>query len=191
MKNHHHIFRRAVHIFGLQATTVYYLIPDNVFISQFDKNYAMLICLICVIEFEYIRITKNWQIPGFRPYERYRFSALLWAALGLFICYLMCPYYIGAPLVLCAAWVDPLMGELRARNFHNPNIVGFASYFMILLISLLYLAPLPLNKILVISGVGSTVGTVCEAKKNYYLDDNFLMLVCPAVTIMFLLKFLP
>jgi len=185
-----HVLRRVVHILGLQATLIYYAIPDEIFYSPLDKNYAMLIALLCVFEFEYIRITRNWNIPGIRPYEKYRFSAVFWASLGLFICYLLCPYFVGIPVVLGAAWVDPLMGELRRKNFRFPFIPGFAAYFLILFLALLFLSPFQPIPIIFLSLVASSVAILCECWKNYYLDDNFLMLTLPPIAAMVIIVFL-
>ncbi|MEM3396965.1 MAG: hypothetical protein QXE27_06835 [Thermoplasmata archaeon] len=190
MEPNYHLLRRGVHIIGLQLTLIYYLIPSTLFFSPLDKNYAMLVSLICVFEFEYIRVTRGWEIPGIRPYERYRFSAVLWSAIGLFICYVMCPYFIGIPVVVATAWVDPLMGELRRNNFKFVPEIGFVVYFLIFLSFLSYLSNLSMINILFISLVAAVVGILCETQKNYYLDDNFLLLTFPAIAAMCLITFM-
>ncbi|MCX8173225.1 MAG: hypothetical protein N3F63_01250 [Thermoplasmata archaeon] len=190
MEPNHHLLRRAVHIIGLQLTLIYYLIPSTLFFSPLDKNYAMLVSLICVMEFEYIRVTRNWEIPGIRPYERYRFSAVFWSAVGLFVCYLMCPYFVGIPIVVAAAWVDPLMGELRRKNYGFSWVLGFTVYFLIMFLLLVSISPLSLLHTGLVSLVAAAIGIICETWKNYYLDDNFLLLTFPAIGVMCLVTFL-
>ncbi|MEM4161316.1 MAG: hypothetical protein QW531_04975 [Thermoplasmata archaeon] len=190
MEPNYHLLRRSVHILGLQATLVYYALPSTIFFSPLDKNYVMLVALICIMEFEYIRVTKKWEIPGLRGYERYRFSAVLWSAIGLFICYLICPYFIGIPVVVAAAWVDPLMGELRRKNCRFTYLLGFPVYFLIFLLSLIYLSSFPLPELVILSFTAASVGIICEAWKNYYLDDNFLLLTFPGIAVLCLLRIL-
>lgn len=190
MDHNHHLLRRVVHIIGLQLTLIYYFIPSTLFFSPYDKNYAMLVALICVFEFEYIRVAKNWQIPGLRPYEKYRFSAVFWSAIGLFICYLMCPYFVGIPVVVAAALVDPLMGELRRKHSRFSHLIGFIVYFLIFFVSLAFFSNLSSFHITVICLTTAVVGIVCETWKNHYLDDNFLLLTFPAITAMCLITFM-
>lgn len=189
MDKNQHLLRRATHIFGLHATLVYYLIPSTIFYTRIDKNYAMLIFLICVLEFEYIRVTKNWQIPGIRPYEKYRFSAVFWTATGLFICYIMCPEYIGIPTVLSLAWIDPLMGELRNKRMNYFWLYGLCISFSIFLCFMLWLSRMQIWQCIALSLIASILCVLCETKKNYYIDDNFLMLVVPSIAVMCILTF--
>ena len=113
-----------------------------------------------------------------RDYENYRISAAAWTALALTVTLAFFPIGIALPIVLGMAWVDPLMGEMRARKSRYYPSLPVVLYFVLIIIPLSYfygLTPL----VIAASLVATFLGITSEIKKNWYVDDDFLMIVVP------------
>jgi hypothetical protein len=81
-------------------------------------------------------------------------------------------------VILGMGWIDPIMGIMRARKSKYYPAVPIVLYFILMIVPLTYffgLTPL----VLVASIMATFLGIISEIKKNWYIDDDFTMLIVP------------
>jgi hypothetical protein len=171
------VLRRLVHI-SAPAFLIYYYLPDPVFPGFVAKQPGLFLFLALILAIEAFRLYFSPHIIGMREYENYRISAAAWTAMALTITLAFFPIGIALPIVLGMAWVDPLMGEMRARKSRIYPSLPVVLYFFLMIIPLSYfygLTPL----VIAASIVATCLGILSEIMKNWYVDDDFLMIVVP------------
>jgi hypothetical protein len=171
------VLRRLVHV-SAPVFLVYYYLPDPVFPGLFGKQPGLFLFLALILVIEALRLYFSPHIIGMRDYENYRISAAAWTAMALTVALAFFPIGIALPVVLGMGWVDPLMGIMRARKSKYYPAVPIVLYFVLMLVPLAYffgLTPL----VLVASFVATFLGIISEVKKNWYVDDDFLMIIVP------------
>jgi hypothetical protein len=175
------VFRRLVHLLT-PVFLVYYWVPDPVWTDGPSKGVGLVFLLLLVFLFETIRRISGLRVVGLRNYERMRMAAYAWAALGLTFVFLTMPFEIAVPAVIGMAWVDPLIGELRARKRELYPQVPIAVYFFLALISLTLLVGLNAWTFIA-AAVSAPVAVWVERQRFWKLDDDLTMMVIPAVLI--------
>lgn len=180
------ILRRAVHL-CTPAFLVFYLLPDPLWEGGITRVQGLLIVLATVMVFEGARLLMRIEIPGMRDYEYGRMSAAAWAAIGMTIAFLFFPLEYAAPAFFGMGWVDPLIGELRSRGSVMYPWLPSIVYFLIVLIALTLLVGIG-AEVVVASLTATVVGIGVERMRTRYVDDDFLMLVVPLVTIAVVLE---
>ena len=171
------VLRRLVHI-SAPAFLIYYYLPDPVFPGFVAKQPGLFLLLALILAIEAFRLYFSPHIIGMRDYENYRISAAAWTAMALTVTLAFFPIGIAMPIVLGMAWVDPLMGEMRGRKSRHYPGLPVVLYFALMIIPLSYfygLTPL----VVAASIVATFLGIMSEIKKNWYIDDDFLMIVVP------------
>ena len=175
-----HWYRRVFHAFG-SSFLLYYMLPNIDWIN-FLKIYILLIILGFAFVLEYLRIKGiigSVHFFGMRLYEQKRVCSYLYFAIALVILLLFFPQQIAIPCILCACLADPIMGEIR---FHRREIVVYIGGFLICMFFFLvtwYSA----DKWIwffasIIGGVSAVIG---ETKKLWWIDDDFLIQILPAI----------
>jgi len=177
-----HWYRRVFHTFGA-ALVLYYMLPDIDWINTL-KIYAPPILVVFALSLEILRLNGHLSSNhffGLRMYEQKRLGSYVFFAVGILILLMFFPQQIAIPCILCACLGDPIIGELRNRsNKRYANSIGFIIcmfFFMIVWhksnIYLLFL-------ISIIGGFGAIIG---ETKKFWWLDDDFMIQILPAILI--------
>jgi hypothetical protein len=171
------VLRRLVHI-SAPVFLVYYYLPDPVFPGFIGKQPGLFLLLALILVIEAFRLYFSPNIIGMREYENYRISAAAWTAMALTVSFAFFPIEITLPIVLGMGWIDPIMGIMRARQSKFYPSVPTVLYFILMIVPLSYffgLTPL----VIIASVVVTFLGIMSEIKKNWYIDDDFLMIIVP------------
>jgi len=169
---------------------VYYLLPDPLWPGGLTRDSALLLLLALVFILELARLLAGAEVPGMRPYEGDRISAAAWAALGMTIALLFFPPEYVTPVILGMGLVDPLIGELRARDSAlYPALPAAVYFFMALLAMILMIGPGA--NVLIASAAATGLALAAEKPKLRLVDDDFLMLIVPLVGVHLILELLP
>jgi hypothetical protein len=174
-----HVLRRLVHI-SAPAFLIYYFLPDPAFPGVIGNQPGLFLFLVFILVIEALRLHFSPYIIGMRDYEYHRISAAAWTAVALTFTFEFFPFEIALPVVLGMGWVDPIMGMMRARKSKLYPAVPVAVYFILMVVPLSYffgLTPL----VILASVVGTFLGIMSEIKKNWLVDDDFLMIVIPLI----------
>ncbi len=171
-------YRRAFHTFAA-CLIAYYLIPENTgnLLWLYVLKRAVVVSVMCILIFvEAIRlkgIIKTDVFFGLRLYERKRVCSYLYFGLASSLLLLLFPQAIAVPCILCAAIVDPVMGELRwvAQKWFS---IAFGSVLSLGLFLVCNYNPLP-------AALGSCLVILGEIGSNKYMDDDFTMQMMPAI----------
>ncbi len=177
-----HWYRRVFHAFGA-SFLLYYMLPDVYFINIL-KIYIPPIIVIFAISLEVLRLKgylSSSHFFGLRMYEKKRLGSYVFFAIGILLLLMFFPQQIAIPCILCACLGDPIIGELRSIfNKKYANIIGFIIcmfFFMIVWYkSNIYL-------LLLVSIVGASGAVIGETKKFWWLDDDFMIQILPAVLV--------
>jgi hypothetical protein len=173
------VLRRLVHVCA-PVFLVYYYLPDPVFPGFVGKQPGLILFLAVILVIEALRLYFSPHIIGMRDYENHRVSAAAWTAVALTITLTFFPVQIAVPVVLGMGWVDPIMGIMRAKKSKYYPAVPVIIYFILMIVPLGFffgLTPL----VILASMVATFLGIMSEIKKNWYLDDDFLMIIIPLV----------
>lgn len=171
-------FRRSAHVF---ATTFisYYFLPDSGYIGIL-KRIIVLSLLIIIIALDIARLKrKRYRLTGLRDYEENRIGSYVYFGIGTSILLLLFPQQIAIPCIVSAALADPVAGELRKINLKLSYLIVFMLSFFIF-----YSTWLTSPYAILISVTSSLSLTLSELKKFRYLDDDLLMQIVPALTIL-------
>jgi len=167
------LLRRGIHISSAGLLS-YYLLPPDMYGAGLPRELVVLAFLVPVLAVEAYRWARRPVILGLRENETKRVSAVAWGAVGLAVAFVLFPQKIVVPCVLGMAFVDPLIGELRAGWPRGYPYLPLALYYLICLLAGLGWAP---------SLVASAVALGAEAPKIPQIDDDFRMLVVPLVAL--------
>jgi hypothetical protein len=151
------VLRRLVHI-SAPAFLVYYYLPDPIFPGLFGKQPGLFLFLALILVIEALRLYFSPHIIGMRDYENYRISAAAWTAMALTVAFAFFPIELVLPVILGMGWV--------------------VLYFVLMIVPLAYF--FGLTPLVVLSSIVATfLGIMAEVKKNWYIDDDFLMIMVP------------
>lgn len=176
------LVRRLAH-FAIALAPLYYLLPVQLpFIGV--RRWVLLIAFFAsVAAFEHWRHAKGVTFLGLRPHERWAVASFLWAAAGITLVLWLFPHELASASLVAMALADPLAGELR-RAGKRFVVVGFLEgviYLLLALAVLVYMGPWPFAGSVLLALVGATVAVPAECIKTRYVDDDFSMLVLPAI----------
>ena len=191
------VARRIFHATFVPLFFVYYLIPDRVYLYDTERLFGFVTCLACICMFEYTRRRLNWQFFMLRRYENIpptyyvwaRPASYVWAAIAIFIAIVFFPIYFAVPVLLCMAWVDPLLGELRTRKVRHPWLIGTVVYFGIMfpllyVLALLFRTP-PYDPLHAagFSVLAAAASILAEGPNIKWLDDDLTMTILPLLVL--------
>ena len=181
-----HWYRRVFHTFGA-IFLVYYLIPSDVYWSGFLKIWIPVAILFLILVLEGLRIAgkiSSGYFFGLRMYEEKRVGSYVFFGLALLILLLFFPQHIAVPCILCACIADPIMGEIRNR--FDVKFVYIVGFLVCLLFFMVSWHRSSVWVMVLVSIVGATGAVVGETKKIWWLDDDFMIQILPAVLILLL-----
>lgn len=178
-----HWYRRVFHTFGA-SFLVYYMLPDVEWINLL-KFWIPLLIVTFAFVLEYLRIKRKINSShffGLRMYEKNRVGSYLFFGVAILILLLFFPQQIAIPCILCACLADPIIGEVRYHfGRKEAYIIGF-SVCMFFFVVTWYKASIWI--VLLASIVGAAGAVIGETKKFWWLDDDFMIQMVPAVLLL-------
>lgn len=179
MKKEFRFVRRAIH--GMAGVSlVYYLLPLELF--GFHRRVLLGALVIAILVFELIRSSMGWDIPLLRDYERRDMAAYAWFVFAVGLCMLIFPMHISAVCIMGMGIVDPIIGEMHKHWKRLYPLVPLIIWILISIFFYWWLTEIGVFAVLVLSIVGSVVAVAVE-KPNIYIDDDFLMVIVPALVL--------
>ena len=181
-----HWYRRVFHAFGA-CFLFYYMLPNVDWINLLKFWVPPLIIVFAVI-LEILRlkgVISSDHFFGLRMYEKNRVGSYLFFGLAVLILLRFFPQQIAIPCILCGCLADPVMGEIRHRfGKVRVYLVGLLLCIVFFMVSW-YKADLWI--VFLVSIVGASGAVVGEVKKFWWLDDDFMIQIVPAVLLIILL----
>ena len=184
-----HLLRRGIHL-GMSFIPVLYFqfgedVADKVSLSL--AQVVSVVILVAIVG-EALRLKFGVTIIGQRAYEAKQVSALAWGAIAIGMVLLLAPEKAYAyPLILSLSLGDPLLGEMRRKDFSVSAVIWAGT----------------LGVGLIWAACGILVGTpwllvalmgpICVASewpRLRYIDDNATMLLIPLAVVLVLEPFL-
>ena len=177
-----HWYRRVFHTFGA-AFLVYYILPNDIEWLNLTKFWVPLGIVIFTVTLEYLRISgriDSKHFFGLRMYEKNRAGSYVFFAVGILLLLLLrFPQQIAIPCILCACIADPIMGEVRHR--FEKKYVYITGFVVCLLFFMIAWYKAAIWLMLLVSIVGATGAVIGETKKFWWLDDDFMIQILPAI----------
>ena len=178
-----HWYRRAFHAFGA-SFLLYYILPDIDWINIL-KLWVPPAIVLFVIILEVLRLTgkiSSNHFFGLRMYEKNRIGSYLFFAVAILILLRFFPQQISIPCILCATLGDPIIGEIRKQFSRNyVYIFGFFVCMFFFFISWYKSDAMLIIMVAIVGAFGAIVG---ETKKFWWLDDDFMIQMIPAVLLL-------
>ncbi|MGE4274914.1 MAG: hypothetical protein AB7E27_02485, partial [Candidatus Methanomethylophilaceae archaeon] len=132
--------------------------------------------------FEAWRLYSQVDIPGMRSYEKERPSAAAWFVTAVTIVLLLFPFEYALPVLLGMALVDPLNGDLRRKGSKMYPLVPGLIYLALTAAALAYFFG-PTVTVALASVLTTVAAMGAESIRSDLVDDDFLMVVIPALTL--------
>ena len=177
-----HWYRRVFHTFGA-CFLIYYFLPDLEWVNIL-KFWVPPIVVVFAITIEVLRIKGHISSDhffGLRMYEKNRVGSYVFFAVAILILLRFFPQQIAIPCILCACLADPLIGEIRYRyGKEHVYYIGFLICMLFFMVSWYKTDPILMVSVGIIGGFGAVVG---ETKKFWWLDDDFMIQMVPALLI--------
>jgi len=177
-----HWYRRVFHAFGA-SFLVYYLLPNEAWINTL-KFWVPPIIVIFSIAIEILRIkgfVSSDHFFGLRMYEQKRVGSYVFFAVAILLLLRFFPQPIAIPCILCACLGDPLIGEIRfRRGMKYVYVLGFLICMGFFLIAWYKADPILILTVGIVGGLGAIIG---ETKKFWWLDDDFMIQMVPALLV--------
>jgi dolichol kinase len=176
------IQRRILHIAGALFVGYYFLphsLPFN--IPRTIVLYA-IIPLVLAIELYRWNVHEHRLNGLLRDYEHSRPASFSYFAIASILLLLFFPQYISIPCILSTAFCDPIIGEFKQKN---KRIIGYLLGFIISILFFILAWSSTKPEIMITAaliGAGSTM--ISEHKSSFYIDDDFLMQLVPAVLLL-------
>jgi len=181
-----HWYRRVCHAFGA-CFLFYYMLPDVDWINII-KFWVPLFIFVFAVILEILRlkgVIHSEYFFGLRMYEKKRVGSYLFFGLAVIILVYFFPQQIAIPCILCGCLADPIMGEVRYRFGKNyVYVFGFLVCMIFFMVSW-YTADLWV--LFLVSIVGASGAVLGEVRKFWWLDDDFMIQIVPAVLLLILL----
>jgi len=178
-----HWYRRAFHAFGA-SFLFYYILPDVDWINILKLWVPPLIVLFVII-LEVLRLSgriSSNHFFGLRMYEKKRIGSYVFFAVAILILLRFFPQQIAIPCILCATLGDPIIGEIRKR--FNKSYVYLFGFLICMYFFIITWFKADILLILVASIVGAFGAIVGETKKFWWLDDDFMIQMIPALLLL-------
>ena len=178
-----HWYRRVFHAFGA-SFLFYYMLPNEDWINLL-KFWVPPAIVAFAIALEILRLKSKISSDhffGLRMYEKNRVGSYVFFAVAVLILLRFFPPEIAIPCILCACLADPIMGEIRNR-FGMKHVYTFGFLIcMFFFMIVWYKADVKLMLLASVTGAfGAVIG---ETKKFWWLDDDFMIQMLPAVLLL-------
>ena len=181
-----HILRRSIHLAIAGIPWLYFTHGETISdLISIDAIQLVSLVVLGLVIFEAVRLKIGFTVFGQRDYEAKQVSALAWGgvAIGIALLALREPDY-AYPLIVSLALGDPILGELRRKEFDIKVVIGVAtlalfavwiSYAIIFETSLIIAILLP------------GVCVAAERPRLRWIDDNATMIFIPLMLLLVLI----
>ncbi|MBI0584524.1 MAG: hypothetical protein ISF22_09905 [Methanomassiliicoccus sp.] len=177
------IFRRLIHL-SAPVFLIYYFLPSPLWAGGPPREVGLLVAFAVAMIFELARLVLGFRVPGMREYEAEQISASAWSAVALTFALLFFPLEMAAPVIFGMALVDPFISLVRRTKWYPWLPYALHLVIMLTVLSLL----VRLDPGTVIAAVVTSVAAIAaEGIKTSYVDDDFLMIVVPLITLWLML----
>lgn len=173
------LLRRLVHL-SAPVFLIYYFLPSPLWEGAPPNDVLLLLAFSMAMAFELARLVIGFKVPGMRWYESTWISASAWAAMALTFTLLFFPLEYAAPVVVGMAVIDPVIGTVRKTEYYP--WLPFALHLAIMVGFLALLTDMDVQ-LAAAAVVSSILAIVAEGAKSNYLDDDFLMIVVPLISL--------
>jgi dolichol kinase len=176
------LVRRSAHCL-IAFAPLYFLLPDDLPLIGFRRWVLLIVFLAGIGIFDSWRRYKGITFLGLRPHERKGVASYAWAAAGVTFVLWFITQDIATASLVSMAFVDPFAGELRVRYGKKPWLVASSGivYFALAFTVMALWADHTVAQSTILALVGAGVAIPSELLKVRYLDDDFTMLVFPAM----------
>ena len=178
-----HWYRRVFHAFG--ASFVFYYMLPNVDWINLLKFWIPPIIVIIAIILEILRLKgriSSDHFFGLRVYEKDRIGSYVFFAVAILILLRFFPQQIAIPCILCACLADPIMGEIRQRL--GMKYVYTLGFFVCMFFFIISWYKADIRLLILVSVIGAFGAIVGETKKFWWIDDDFMIQIVPAVLLL-------
>jgi len=179
-----HWYRRVFHTFGA-SFLIYYMLPTDIYWINFLKSWMPLIIVIIVIFLEILRLKgkiSSDHFFGLRVYEKNRVGSYIFFAVAILILLRFFPQQIAIPCILCACLADPIMGEIRKR--FRIKYVYISGFLICMLFFIVTWYKADVRLLLITSIIGAIGAVIGETKKFWFIDDDFMIQMIPAIMLL-------
>ncbi len=176
-------WRRTIHVLGA-LVLLYYVLPSDTFVIA-STTTVLLFLLAIGLTIELLRHTVGLKPPLIRPYEEGRVASFAWYAIALTVALLAFPPPIATTVILGAAFVDPLIGELRrvhAWNRYYPS-APIALYLALSIPTLYGFGRWSAGAAILGAALATTLAIAVERKKSAWFDDDWTMVLIPGAAL--------
>jgi dolichol kinase len=166
-----------------------YVLPSTTF-GPIPVRVVLIGALAGVLLLEVLRHLAGWELPTIRPHEERRVASFALYAIGLVIAVLAFPEAVAVAVVLGAAFIDPLLGELRLWNDSLPQTMaaGALVYFLIAAPALYLVGHFEWAVAAGLGLVAAVIGVAVEGPVSLVpLDDDLTMTILPGAVLTILL----
>ena len=175
-----HWYRRVFHAFG--ASLLFYYMLPNIDWVNILKFWVPPAIVIIAITLEILRLKgkiSGDHFFGLRMYEQKRVGSYVFFAVAILILLRFFPQHIAIPCILCACLGDPIMGEIRHRfSMKHVYLFGFLICMFFFMIAWYKTDVRLMIFASVVGGFGAVVG---ETRQFWWLDDDFMIQMVPAI----------
>lgn len=184
-----HLLRRGIHLGMSFIPVLFFEFGDDV-AEKVDLSLSQVVSVVILVAIvgEALRLKLGVTIIGQRAYEAKQVSALAWGAIGIGMVLLLVPEKEYAyPLILSLSLGDPLLGEMRRKDFSVSSVI-WAGTLGVALIWAACAVWVGTPWLLV-----ALMGPICVASewpRLRYIDDNATMLLIPLAAVLILEPFL-
>jgi hypothetical protein len=185
-----HWYRRVFHAFGA-SFLFYYMLPNEDWINLLKFWVPpSIVAFALILEILRIKgIVSSEHFFGLRFYEKKRIGSYIFFAVAILILLRFFPQQIAIPCILCACIADPVMGEIRLNfSLKYVYIIGFLLCMIFFMIAWNKADTMLMISSSIIGGFGAVIG---ETKKFWWLDDDFMIQMIPAILLLIIWIVLP
>ena len=181
-----HILRRSIHLAIAGIPWLYFTHGETISdLISFDAIQLVSLVVLGLVIFEAVRLKIGFTVFGQRDYEAKQVSALAWGgvAIGIALLALREPDY-AYPLIVSLALGDPILGELRRKEFDIKVVIGVATLALLAVwISYAVLFETSLFIAILLPGVC----VAAEWPRLRWIDDNATMIFIPLMLLLVLI----
>ena len=181
-----HILRRSIHLAIAGIPWLYFTHGQTISdLISIDAIQLVSLVVLGLVIFEAVRLKIGFTVFGQRDYEAKQVSALAWGgvAIGIALLALKEPDY-AYPLIVSLALGDPILGELRRKEFDIKIVIG-VSTLALFVVWICY--AIIFDTSLIIAILLPAVCVAAEWPRLRWIDDNATMIFIPLMLLLVLI----
>ena len=181
-----HVLRRMIHLAIAGIPWLYFTQGESISeLFSIEPIQLVSLVVIALVVFEAFRLKIGFTVFGQRDYEAKQVSALAWGgvAIGIALLALREQEY-AYPLIVSLALGDPILGELRRKEFDIKIVVGVTT-LALFVVWISY--AIIFDSSLIIAILLPGVCVAAEYPRLRWIDDNATMIFIPLMLLLVLI----